>query len=191
MNTTYQTPTRRLGHLFDAELRYQPGMEVVVPAEGREGDLIGSGDGTVTGEKLRGKIRWSMFSADCVYPLVQAGVMLSPGQHLCTTNPGGVIETDDGAQIWFDARGYGLRGYEASRPHLWHLTMALQFSTTDERYLWLNTILGVWEGEFDENTAHAHYQAYAQVMANRFEELADATSVYLPAAVHTDEPYSP
>ena len=105
MNTTDQAPTRRLEHLFDAALQYQPSMEVVVPAEGREGELIGSGDGTVTGEKLRGKIRWSMFTADCVYPLVQAGVTPSPGQHLCMTNPGGVIETDDGAQVWFDAKG--------------------------------------------------------------------------------------
>jgi alkylmercury lyase len=173
MNTRHQASTRRLEHLFDAELRYQPGMEVVVPAEGREGELIGSGDGAVTGEKLRGKIRWSMFSADCAYLLVKAGITPAPGQHLCTTNPGGVIETDDGAQIWFDARGYGLRGYDASRPHLWHLTMALQFSTTDERYRWLNTTFGVWEGEFDENTAQAHYRAYAQVTPNRIEELAE------------------
>lgn len=173
MNTLHQARTRRLEHLFDTELRYQPDMPVVVPAEGREGELIGSGDGAVTGEKLRGKIRWSMFSADCAYLLVKAGVTPSPGQHLCTTNPGGVIETDDGAQIWFDARGHGLRGYDASRPHLWHLTMALQFSTTDERYRWLNTTLGVWEGEFDENTAQAHYWAYAQVTPNRVEELAE------------------
>src|SRR2546427_13017745 len=109
MNATFQARARRLEQLFEAELRYQPGMEVVVPAEGREGELLGSGDGTIIGEKLRGRIRWSMFTADCVYPLVQAGVTPPPGQHLCTTNPGGVIETDDGAQIWFDAKGYGLR----------------------------------------------------------------------------------
>jgi alkylmercury lyase len=147
-------------------------MAVVVPAEGRDGELIGSGDGTVTGEKLVGTIRWSMFSADCVYPLIQAGVTPPPGQHLCTTNPGGVIETDDGAQVWFDARGYGLRGYEPSHPHLWHLTMALQFSTTDGRYRWLNTTLGVWEGEFDEQTAEARYRAYAQETPNQIDELA-------------------
>jgi alkylmercury lyase len=173
MNTLYPVLTPRLERLFDADLRYQPGMEVVVPAEGREGELIGSGDGAITGEKLRGKIRWSMFSADCAYLLVKAGITPSSGQHLCTTNPGGVIETDDGARIWFDARGYGLRGYDASRPHLWRLTMALQFSTTDERYRWFNTTLGVWEGEFDENTAQAHYRAYAQVTPNRIEELAE------------------
>ncbi len=172
MNATFQARARRLEQLFEAELRYQPGMEVVVPAEGREGELLGSGDGTIIGEKLRGRIRWSMFTADCVYPLVQAGVTPPPGQHLCTTNPGGVIETDDGAQIWFDAKGYGLRGYDAARPHLWHLTMALQFSTTDERYHWLNTTLGVWEGEFDENTAQAHYRAYAEVTPNRIEDVA-------------------
>ncbi|HKZ85216.1 MAG TPA: DUF3237 family protein [Anaerolineae bacterium] len=155
---------RHLEHLFDAELAYKSDMDVVVPDENREGDLIGSGEGTVTGAKIRGTIRWSMYSADCAYLLVKAGIQPAPGQHLCTTHPGGVIETEDGAQIWFDAKGYGLRGYDKDYPHLWRLTMALQFSTQDERYIWLNTALGVWEGQFDEQAGRARYHAYAQVV---------------------------
>ncbi|MCI0691971.1 hypothetical protein L0337_08185 [candidate division KSB1 bacterium] len=50
----------RLGHLFDAELQYKSGMDAVVPIDNREGDLIGSGEGTVAGEKIRGSIRWSL-----------------------------------------------------------------------------------------------------------------------------------
>ncbi len=155
---------RHLEHLFDAELRYKSDMDVVVPVEGREGELIGSGEGTVTGEKIRGTVRWSFFAANCAYLLVKAGVEPPPGQHLCYTNPGGVIQTEDGAQIWFDAKGYGLRGYDEAQPHKWRLTMALQFNTDDERYRWLNTTLGVWEGRFDEKTGHARYRAYVQVI---------------------------
>ncbi len=162
---TYSEQARPpLQHLFDVELAYKSDMDVVVPDENREGDLIGSGEGTVTGENVKGTIRWSMYSADCAYLLVKAGIQPEPGQHICTTNPGGVIETEDGAQIWFDAKGYGLRGYDKDHPNLWRLTMALQFSTQDARYTWLNTTLGVWEGQFDEQTGRAHYRAYAQVV---------------------------
>ncbi len=149
-----------LEHLFDAELVYRPGMEDVVPATDREGVLIGSGDGVVSGSKLRGKIRWSLYSSACLYPAVRAGLPAPPGQHLCKVNPGGVIETDDGAEIWFDANGYGLRGYDPAEPSRYVLTMSLRFSTADSRYAWLNAVLGVWEGRFDERSGRASYTAY-------------------------------
>jgi len=90
----------------------------------------------------------------------RAGLEPPPGQHLCTVHPAGVIETSDGAQIWFDARGYGLRGAEQGRPHLWRLTMAMQFTTTDQRYQWMNTALGVVVSEFDERAGRARWQAF-------------------------------
>lgn len=151
-----------MDHIFDAEIRYRSDMDPVIPAEGRDGQLIGSGDGELTG-KIRGTMRWSFFAADCAYLLVQAGIEPPPGQHLCKTNPGGVIETEDGARIRFDAKGYGLRGYDQAHPHKWRLTMALQFSTDDERYGWLNSTLGLWAGEFNEHTRSARYHAYAVV----------------------------
>jgi hypothetical protein len=150
--------------LFQAELRYTSESEddAVIPAEGREGVYIGSGDGIIRGNALKGTIRWSFYSADCMYLLVQRGEAVPPGQHLCYDNPGGFIETDDGATIRFDAKGYGLRGFDAARPHRWRLVMALQFSTEDYRYDWLNTRLGLWEGQFDEQTKRATYRAYLQ-----------------------------
>jgi hypothetical protein len=164
MEKSSGSENKRLEHLFDAELRYNPAIHVVIPLEEREGQLIGSGEGTVTGKKIRGTIRWSMFAAHCAYLLVKAGIEPTPGQHLCKTNPGGVIETEDGAQIWVDAKGYGLRGYDADHPYQWRLTMALQFTTDDERYTWLNTTLGLWEGQFDEKTGCARYRAYTQII---------------------------
>jgi hypothetical protein len=153
---------RRLDHLFDATLRYtsESPADAVIPPEGREGVYVGSGDGTVTGPRLSGRIRWSFYSAACMYLIARAGGEVPPGQHLCYANPGGFIETNDGVRIRFDAKGYGLRGFDASTPHRWRLTMALQFSTKDTRYAWLNTSLGIWEGEFDERTKTATYRAY-------------------------------
>src|SRR6266700_6303725 len=152
--------TGLLTPLFEARLQLQSDMEVVVSAETQEGELIGSGDGTVTGDLLSGTARWSMYAGNCAYVLVRAGLEPPPGQHLCTVHPAGVIETSDGAQIWFDARGYGLRGADPSQPHLWGLTMAVQFTTTDQRYQWLNTTLGVLVSEFDERAGRALWRAF-------------------------------
>ena len=152
--------TGLLTPLFEARLQYQSEREEVVSAETREGELVGSGDGTVTGERLSGKARWSMYAGNCAYVFVRAGLEPPPGQHLCTVHPAGVIATDDGAEIWFDAKGYGLRGADQSQPHLWVLTMAVQFTTTDQRYQWLNTTLGVAVSEFDERAGRALWQAF-------------------------------
>src|SRR5713226_3029951 len=90
--------TGLLKRLFAARLQYQPDMDVVVSAETREGTLVGSGDGTVTGDLLSGKARWSMYAGNCAYVFVQAGLEPPPGQHLCTVHPAGVIATDAGAE---------------------------------------------------------------------------------------------
>jgi hypothetical protein len=108
--------TGMLKPLFEARLQYQSDMQVVVPAETREGVLIGSGDGIVTGDLLSGKARWTMYAGNCAYVFVRAGLEPPPGQHLCTVYPAGVIETSDGAEVWFDAKGYGLRGADKSQP---------------------------------------------------------------------------
>ncbi len=155
-----QVETGLLIPLFEARLQYQSDMDVVVSVETREGELVGSGDGTVAGDLLGGKARWSMYAGNCAYVFVRAGVEPPAGQDLCTVHPAGVIATDDGAEVWFDARGYGLRGADQSHPHLWVLTMAVQFQTTDQRYQWLNTTLGVLVSEFDESAGRALWRAF-------------------------------
>ena len=42
--------TGLLKSLFEARLQYQSDMEVVVSAETREGELVGSGNGSVSGD---------------------------------------------------------------------------------------------------------------------------------------------
>lgn len=160
MTTLETILIEQLERLFVAELQYTSDEGPIVSAEGRDGVLVGNGDGTVTGEKVRGTIRWSLYSGNCAYVFVQTGVEPPPGQHLCTVYPGGVIETDDGAQIWFDAKGFGLRGYDQTQSHLWRLTMGIQFTTSDERYEWLNTALGVLVSDFDERANRGLWRVY-------------------------------
>src|SRR3989442_1036503 len=152
--------TGLLTPLFEARLQYRSDMAVVVSAETQEGELGGRGGGTGTGDLLSGTARWAMYARNCAYRFFPAGPEPPTGQHLCTVHPAGVIETPDGAQIWFDARGYGLRGADPSQPHLWGLTMAVQFTTTDQRYQWLNTTLGILVSEFDERAGRALWRAF-------------------------------
>jgi len=148
----------RLEALFKADLQYrsESQSDAVVVAEGRDGVYIGSGDGTVAGDRLRGTIRWSLWSGNCLYPLVRSGQSVPEGLHLCTINPAGFIETQDGARIRFDGRGYGLRNSEKYQTNL-----TLIFSTEDVRYEWLTKVVAVMEGDFDEKTGRATWNVYA------------------------------
>jgi hypothetical protein len=54
-----------------------------------------------------------------------------------------VIETGDGAELFFDWRGYG-RAYPAGRRQI---VLAATHLTEDERYRWLNDVVCVGTGE--------------------------------------------
>jgi hypothetical protein len=84
--------------------------DAVIPADGREGAYIGSADGKVEGKRLSVTMRTSMFSGDCPVPEIRKGEELRKSLYICTVNPGGIIETQDGARIRFDWKGYGLSG---------------------------------------------------------------------------------
>jgi len=131
-----------LEHLFDAELVYRSEIEPLT--EEGEGELIGSGVGTVTGPALAGALAWTLFER--------------PGKLVCAMNPVAVIETSDGAQVRIEARGFARRLDEASRS--WDVAATLRFASEHERYRWLDGALGVWEGEFDAEAHRARYQAY-------------------------------
>ncbi|MGH2682418.1 MAG: DUF3237 family protein [Actinomycetota bacterium] len=135
-----------LEHLFDAELKFRPGMDPVVPASGREGQLIGSGDGTVRGAAVRGTIRWSNFETQ--------------GERVCGMHPAGLIETDDGATLRFDARGWALRWDGDGGESIWEVAGGLRFETEDRRYEWLTRSLAVWEGRFDAATGRGIWRIH-------------------------------
>jgi hypothetical protein len=143
--------------LFQAalELRSDSPADAVVPADGREGIYIGTSLGTVTGKRLSGVIRASFYSGDCLYPLARAGQLVPDGLHLCTVNPGMIIDTRDGARIRVDGKGYGLR--DAGH---YQVGAALVFATEAPRYSWLTRTLAVLEGEFDERTGRSSWCVY-------------------------------
>lgn len=147
----------RIEHLFSAVLQFRSAspVDAVIPPEGREGVYLGSGDGSVTGPQLRGTMRWSFYSGNCLYPLIRQGQQVPDDLHLCTLNPGGVIETHDGASIRFDGKGYGLRSATQYR-----VSITIAFSTEDARFSWLNSVLGVMVGDFDEKAGRSVWNVY-------------------------------
>ena len=152
-----KSESRALVHLFDATLQFtsQAPADAVVPPDGREGMYLGSGDGIASGERVRGRLRWSFYSGNCLFPQIRRGEAVPDGLHLCTLNPGGYIESDDGARIAFDGKGYGLRS-----PDRYRVSMTMAFQSDDARYVWLNRVLGVMSGDFDEKTGQSAWHVY-------------------------------
>ena len=107
-----------LEHLFDAELAYRSEMEPVT--KDGEGELIGSGDGTVAGPAIAGQLAWTLFER--------------PGKLVCAVNPVAVIETDGGERVRIEARGFGRRENEASRR--WAVAATLRFESEHEIAGW-------------------------------------------------------
>lgn len=150
---------------FAFSWQVDPAAATVIPPEGREGVHLSDGEGEATGE-LSGRMRFSMYSGDC--PLDPGYLQLPPeqpkavGDHVCTVNPGAVLETHDGALIQFDLRGFGLR-LERRAP-VWSVNGSLRMFTVDDRYRAFTDHLYVFEGEFDESVGRATYQVLRQQM---------------------------
>lgn len=141
----------KLEHIFDADLQFRPEMEAIVSADGRDGELIGSGDGVVRGP-VSGKLRWTLFE--------------NAHGDFCDMNPAGLIETDDGAKIPFDAKGYTIRVGDGE----WKTGLVLKFSPSDERYAWLADTPGLCAGEFNEKTGQAAWRVFGRTTASAIVE---------------------
>ncbi len=131
--------------LFTVHLQYREDQPSI-STQGKVGEYVGSGTGTVGGPKVKGTVHWTLFEGQ--------------SETICESNLFGMIETDDGARIKFDTLGFFMRS-DKHNPNQWVTSAAVKFDTTDERYQWLNSILGVWKGEFDMGTYRHHYQVYA------------------------------
>jgi hypothetical protein len=144
-----------LERLFEIELQFQQGIDRVVTIEKTEGEYIGSGVGTVKGSGIVGSVHWDLYEEQ--------------EETFCRSNLVGVINTDDGAQIRFDSRGFFIRPNETD-PNRWITSASVHFSTSDKRYGSLNTQLAVWEGEFDMARLRHHYHAYITCKSRRSEQ---------------------
>ena len=145
MAKTNDVKTKCLEGLFEVELQFQQGMAKVNSVENLGGEYVGSGVGTVRGLRINGTVRWDLFE--------------EREESLCRSNLVGVIDTNDGAQIQFDSRGFFIKPDE-SDPNKWITSASVRFNTADQRYDSLNSYLAVWEGEFDMAKLRHHYYAY-------------------------------
>jgi hypothetical protein len=131
-------------HLFDAELHHTGGV-AISPTGPIDGKLVGGGAGKALGPLVMGKMRWSLYENTAAVG--------------CSMQLPGEITTDDGALIEFEARGQAIVPDDKA-PSRWKVGGAFRFQTKDERYLWLNTVLALWDGDFDNNAGKAFYRLY-------------------------------
>lgn len=139
-------------HLFDMELQYSDRAIECMPVGMKEGRIIGSGEGTVKGSKINGRIRWSNYEN-------------TVRQGLCKLQIPGKVTTHDGAILEFEARGMAMNP-DRSQPSKWLVSGVLYFQTNNgenDRYDWLSNILAFYEGEFDMETARALYHVYSHI----------------------------
>lgn len=120
----------RLEPLAELKLAYdEGGFTLVQPFGTEEGSGWGGGDGTIEGDRLRGRVQWLNV------PHRRSDVVMLPHAH-------GRIQTDDDATILFFMEGRTpLTGDESGKQLL-----RLTFQTDAPGYAWLNTAFTVAEG---------------------------------------------
>jgi hypothetical protein len=124
----------KLEYLCKMEFRYdEAGFTQLTPFGGTEGQGYGGGVGEAKGARLEGSLRWSNT------PRRRSDGVLLP-------DTDGLIETVDGARIFFSLRGYSL---PKDTPTSRFLLSSITFATDDPRYSWLNTAFGIQDGEID------------------------------------------
>lgn len=100
---------------------------------GSGGQLYGTMDGTLAGDRLSGTLR-----------LTNLAGRRPDGVNLPTLR--GILTTDDGAEAWVELDGLAtLRPADGARVFV----TTFRFRTGDQRYAWLNTVFGVLEGVLD------------------------------------------
>ena len=128
-----RVPSKHLEPLLNVNLIYRPEMTAIPSSRCKTNWHIGSGDGTLKGAMIQGRVRWDLYE--------------EIGKGRCETRLTGFIETDDGVEIHFDTFGC-FPVPERRQPNTWSTAVALQFETTDQRYEWLNRTAALWDGRF-------------------------------------------
>jgi hypothetical protein len=141
----------RLEHLCDMELVYREealygGKFLVVrPYGGEEGSGYGEGDGSVSGSKLSGTVRWVN------HPHRRSDGTMLPDAH-------GVIVTDDGALVMFTLQGRTFFENDTGKQVLTTI-----FEAEDTRYRWLNATMCILEGMISAERGSMRARIYACV----------------------------
>lgn len=112
---------------------------------GAGGQFVGTLEGAVTGDRLRGTLKAVNVPAK------------RPDNVNCPTVRG-IIVTDEGAKIYFEFNGISLLRQEDNARVF---TTALSLRTGDARYAWVNTTVGAVEGILNTTTEHLLLRAFA------------------------------
>jgi Protein of unknown function (DUF3237) len=109
------------------------------------GQYVGTLEGTVTGDRLRGTLK------SVNVPAKRPDNVNCPALR-------GIIVTDDGAKIYFEFNGIALlRPEDKARV----FTTSLSLRTGDARYAWVNNTIGAVEGILNTTTEQALVRAFA------------------------------
>jgi hypothetical protein len=138
----------RLEPLCRLTMRYDEGAWLQ-PFGSAEAAGFGWGEGTVSGDVLRGSVRWAN------YPRRREDGVWTPDLR-------GVIRTEDGAEILISLHGQSVQEDPPDLGRRAILTRA-ELLSEHERYRWLNTSFVVGEGEIDEGTEAWWVQTYVCV----------------------------
>jgi hypothetical protein len=87
-------------------------------------------EGTIAGERVRGG-----------HKAMNKSVLRS--DDVVTPDIRGVLTTDDGAEVYYEIRGYGI-DIDGFR----NFSGSMYLLTDSEKYAWLNTVVGVIEGRY-------------------------------------------
>ena len=129
----------RLEMLCEIRMHYDPDSTWLTPYKpygGQQRIGFGTGGGEVSGDRIRGTIRWSNSP-----PRREDGVWCP--------NLSGVILTEDGARLVVRIRGLSID--EKAPGSRRAIGAAAWFQAEDQRYRWLNYVMGIGEGEIDED----------------------------------------
>jgi hypothetical protein len=126
--------------LCSLALRYDGPFHLARPYGGESGLGWGSGDGTVRGERLAGRIRWSN------HPSRRGDGAMLP-------NVRGVISTESEAEVFLELSGRTVFDDAGGR----QLVFAT-FESEDPAHAWLNAVICVGEGRIDPGTLEARIE---------------------------------
>jgi hypothetical protein len=87
-------------------------------------------EGTIVGDRIRGG-----------HKAMNKSVVRS--DNVVTPDIRGILTTDDGAEVYYEIRGYGI-----DVDGLRHFKGSMYFLTDAEKYAWLNTAVGAIEGRY-------------------------------------------
>ncbi len=133
-----------LRHLYDTNEEYVGDPVFFRPYGDVEGTGFGQGEGTVTGDRLTGTLRWTN------HPRLREDDVWCP-------NLTGRITADDEADILYRMQGYSVVRDDGEGRDI---TANCRFTTGDATYAWLNTVVGVVEGRITADARRIQMSVY-------------------------------